>query len=149
MIRNNMVFNDGAGPHTDVGIGLEHASSVRVDNNTVVVPNYWAPMDYRFAGSSNLLFRNNLVNSPIQRRDEAPIAAQQRNLERVDGAWFRDLSAGDLRLTAAAGPALDAGDPCDGFHDDVDRTARPQGLAWDIGASEMAAPARQRNGVRP
>ena len=73
IIRNNMVFNDGTGPHTDVGIGLEYAANVRVDNNTVVVQKYWAPMEYRFAGSSNLVFRNNLASRPIQRRDNAPL----------------------------------------------------------------------------
>ena len=52
VIRNNMVFNDGTGPQTDVGIGLESASDVRVDNNTVVIQKYWAPMEYRFAGSA-------------------------------------------------------------------------------------------------
>ena len=99
VIRNNMVYNDGTGPHTDVGIGLEHASDVQVDNNTVVIPSYWAPMEYRFAGSSNLVFRNNLVNRPIQRRDDAPLASRTNNLERVQASWFRDLAAGDLRLT--------------------------------------------------
>jgi hypothetical protein len=136
-IRNNLVFNDGTGPHTDVGIGLEHASDAQVDNNTVVVQNYWAPMEYRFAGCSNLVFRNNLVNRPIQRRDEAPLAKQANNLERVDASWFRDFTAGDLRLTAAATPAIDAGQALEGFHDDVDGQPRPRGPAWDIGAWEI------------
>jgi len=137
-IRNNMVFNDGAGPHTDVGIGLEHADNVRVDNNTVVVRKYWAPMEYRFAGSSNLVFRNNLVSGPIQRRDDAPPAARANNLQRIEAPWFRDLAAGDLRLTAAARPAIHGGQPLDDFRDDVDRQTRPQGAAWDVGAFEFS-----------
>jgi hypothetical protein len=139
IIRNNIVFNDGTGPKTDVGIGLEHASDVQVDNNTVVVRNYWAPMEYRFAGSSNLVFRNNLVNRPIQRRDEAPPAPRSNNLERVEESWFRDFAAGDLRLTATAKPAIDAGQALEGFRDDVDGRPRPQGSGWDIGACEFGA----------
>ncbi len=138
IIRNNMVFNDGGGPHTDVGIGLEHASNVQVDNNTVVVLKYWAPMEYRFAGSSNLVFRNNLVSGPIQRRDDAPPAARANNLERIQADWFRDFAAGDLRLTAAATPALHAGQALEEFHDNVDRRPRPRGAGWDIGAFEFS-----------
>lgn len=137
IIRNNMVFNDGAGPHTDVGIGLEYASNVHVDNNTVVVQKYWAPMEYRFAGSSNVLFRNNLVSAPIQRRDGAPAALQVNNLERMEASWFRNLAAGDLRLTAAAKPAIDAGTELEEVRDDVDGRRRPRGSGWDIGASEF------------
>ena len=137
VIRNNMVFNDGTGPQTDVGIGLEYASDVRVDNNTVVVEKYWAPMEYRFAGSSNLVFRNNLVSRPIQRRDDAPQAVQLNNLERVEPSWFRDLNAGNLRLTAGAKPAVDHGAALDDFRDDVDGRSRPRGAGWDIGASEF------------
>lgn len=137
VIRNNMVFNDGTGPHTDVGIGLEHASGVHVDNNTVVIQKYWGPMDYRFAGSSNLVFRNNLVNRPIQRRDDAPAAKLANNLERVEGGWFQGSATGNLRLTVAAGPAIDAGVAVEGFKDDVDGNLRPQGRAWDIGACEF------------
>jgi len=141
IIRNNLVFNDGTGPHTDVGIGLEHASDVQVDNNTVVVQNYWAPMEYRFGGSSKLVFRNNLVNRPIQRRDDAPPATQVNNLERVELSWFRDFAAGDLRLTAAATPAIGAGLALEDFHDDADGQARPQGAGWDIGAHEFSTEA--------
>lgn len=137
VICNNLVCNDGAGPFTDVGIGLEHASGVRIDNNSVVVRNYWAPVEYRFAGSSNLVFRNNLVNQPIRRRDEAPLARLTNNLERIDPSWFRDLAGGDLRLTAAATPAIDAGISIADFQEDADRQPRPQGAAWDIGASEL------------
>ena len=135
-IRNNLVYNDGAGPRTDVGIGLEHASDVRVDNNTVVIQNYWAPVEYRFAGSSNLVFRNNLANGAIRLRDGAPQAPVTNNLERVEADWFAGLAVGDLRLTAAARPAIDRGMALADFTDDLDGQTRPRGEAWDIGASE-------------
>jgi hypothetical protein len=132
-----MVFNDGTGPHTDVGIGLEYAANVQVDNNTVVVKKYWAPMEYRFAGSSNLVFRNNLLSGPIQPRNDVPPARKASNLEHIEAAWFRDLATGDLRLTPAAKAVIDAAQPLDDFHNDVDAAPRPQGSGWDIGASEF------------
>ena len=119
-----------------MGIGLEHADSVRVDNNTVVISNYWAPIEYRFAGSSNLVFRNNLLNGPIRLRDAAPPAVLERNLERIEPAWFRDLASGDLHLTPVATAALDAGLSLPDFHDDLDGEPRPAGPHWDLGADE-------------
>jgi len=138
VIRNNLVFNDGLGPHTDVGIGLEYADGVRVEHNTVVISNYWAPIEYRFSGSSNLVFRNNLVNRPVQRRDGAPVAGLSGNVERVEATWFVDLPSGDLHLTSAAGPVLGRAEPIPGVVDDVDGEARPLAGGWDVGADEMA-----------
>jgi len=144
VIRNNMVFNDATGPRTDVGIGLEYASNVHVDNNTVVIQKYWAPMEYRFAGSSNVVFRNNLVNRPIQKRDSAPMAVQANNLERVESSWFRNVVSGDLHLTSAAKGAIDTGAALEDFHDDFDGHPRPRGAGWDIGACEFDPGTSQR-----
>ena len=83
------------------------------------------------------MFRNNLVSRPIQRRDDAPQAVQLNNLERVEPSWFRDLDAGNLRLTAGAKPAVDHGTALSDFRDDVDGRSRPRGAGWDIGASEF------------
>lgn len=137
IIRNNMVINDGAGGHTDVAIGLEAASGVRVDNNTAYVPSYWAPIEYRFASSTNLQFRNNLVNSPIRLRNDAPPAALANNIESVEADWFADIPAGDLRLTAQATPAIDGGAPLADVVHDLFGNARPVGAAWDVGAHEF------------
>lgn len=138
IIRNNMVVNDGAGGHTDVGIGLEEASDVRVDNNTVYIPTYGSPMEYRFASSTNLLFRNNLVNRPIRLRNGAPQATLENNIEAVQPDWFEDIPAGDLRLTADATTAIDGGAAIAAVVDDLFGRARPVGAAWDVGAHEFA-----------
>lgn len=136
VIRNNVVVNDGAGGHTDVGIGLESANDVTVDNNTVYIPAYWAPMEYRFSGSSNLWFRNNLVNSAIQNRDGAPAAQFSNNIENAQAGWFANVASGDLRLNATAITAIDRGSPIDAFTDDIYGAARPALGGWDVGAHE-------------
>ena len=65
----------------DEGPNAAVANVFLISANDVVVQNYWAPIEYRFAGSSNLVFRNNLVNRPIQLRDNAPPAQQSHNLD--------------------------------------------------------------------
>jgi len=136
-IRNNFVYNDGTGPATDVGIGLEHADHVAVENNTVFIANYRGPIEYRFASSSHLVFRNNLSNRPILARNDAPAPTLSRNLGSARPEWFADLANGDLHLTRRAGPALDAGVPLGTFKDDIDAERRPAGDSWDIGADEF------------
>ena len=135
-IRNNFVWNDGTGGNTDCGIGLEYADSVRVDNNTVHVGVYWAPIEYRFAGSSNLLFRNNLVDKAIAQRDGAPAAVKSNNLESVQSGWFKALAQGDLHLVYGVTQAIDRGCAVGEFSTDLDGEARPKLGAWDIGADE-------------
>ncbi|MBN1268252.1 MAG: right-handed parallel beta-helix repeat-containing protein, partial [Kiritimatiellae bacterium] len=137
-IRNNCVYNDGDGPNTDVGIGLESANDVVVDNNTVYVP-YWAPIEYRWSGSSNLVFRNNLVNGSITARDGAPAAAKSNNLESVQAWWFRGLTNGDLHIRPGVTNVINRGCAVAAFSDDLDGHARPYGSAWDIGADEWDA----------
>jgi len=134
-IRNNFIYNNGDGPYTDVGIGLEYANNVSVDNNTVYVP-YWAPIEYRFAGSSNLIFRNNLVNGSITARDGAPAATESGNIETVQTRWFRSLTNGDLRLLPGATSVIDHGITLTDFSDDIQGETRPAGSAWDVGADE-------------
>ena len=136
VIRNNMIYNDGKGGHTDVGIGLEYADHVRIENNTVLIETYWAPIEYRFPGSTHLVFQNNLVNRPIRRRGGAPPPILSHNLEYVQSDWFVDRQAGDLRLTPTATPAIDSGLALPGIEEDVDGQARPRGNGWDLGADE-------------
>lgn len=136
VIRNNMVFNDGVGPFTDVGIGLEYARQVEVVNNTVVVETYWAPIEYRFPGTTDVTFANNLTDKTIRQRDGAS-ATLQNNQEAVVTGWFVDRSAGDLRLTVDASTVIDQGWAQPGVGLDVDRWPRPAGSAPDIGASEF------------
>jgi len=138
VIRNNFVYNDGVGRWTDVGIGLENADGVSVDNNTVVIEGYWAPIEYRWPGSSNLVFRNNLVNGSITKRDGAPGPLLSTNLERIESEWFVDLPQADLHLTSNAIPVIEGAISLAGFGDDIDGDPRPQQSSWDIGADEYS-----------
>ncbi|MFH0880309.1 MAG: right-handed parallel beta-helix repeat-containing protein [Lentisphaerota bacterium] len=135
VIRNNTVYNNGLAPNADVGIGLEYACNVQVDNNTVYVP-YWAPVEYRFSGSSNLVFRNNLVQGNITARDGAPAPSLSNNVASVQPGWFRGLTNGDLHVLPGATNAIDRGVTIAGFGDDLDGHTRPALSAWDIGADE-------------
>jgi len=135
VIRNNFIYNSGDGPWTDVGIGLESATGVAVDNNTVLVP-YWAPIEYRFSASSNLVFRNNFLNGAITARDGAPAAASSNNLGSAQASWFRSATNGDLHILPTVAAVLDTGCAIADFTDDLDGDARPAGAAWDIGADE-------------
>jgi len=136
VIRNNFIYSDGTQGHPDVGIGLEYADHVHVDNNTVYSETYWAPMECRFAGSSNLVFRNNLTNRDIAKRDGAPEPALSNNVERVYADWFQELAAGNLHLTANATNAIDHGCTIGAFADDLDGETRPRLGGWDVGADE-------------
>jgi len=136
VIRNNMVYNNGTGPNTDVCIGLEHACDVLVDNNTVYNETYGTPIEYRFSTSSNIVFRNNLVDKAIKNRDSAPPAVMSNNIESVQASWFKGLGAGDLRLVYGVTAAIDQGCTVPGFADDVDGETRPKLGGWDVGADE-------------
>jgi len=135
-IRNNFVYNDGTGPSTDVGIGLESASNVTADNNTVFNVTYWAPIEYRFGDSTNVMFRNNLVNRTIARRDGAPVAAMSNNVQNAQSAWFKNVAVGDLHLLPTATQAIDQAVATGEFSDDLDGDSRPTGNGWDVGADE-------------
>lgn len=137
IIRNNMVFNDGSGQYDDVGIGLETSPNTRVYNNTVFI-DYPNAIEYRFTATVNAEIMNNLTNKLITSRDGAT-AALSANFTGAQAGWFVNAAAGDLHLDAAQPSAVDQGANLILFvSDDIDRTSRPQGAAFDIGAHEFS-----------
>lgn len=138
-IRNNFVYSGGAGAYTDVSIGLEYASGVWVDNNSVYNATYWAPIEYRFTGGPTMIYRNNLVNHAIAQRDSAPAAILSNNVENAQFSWFKDPANGDLHLLPGVSQVLDQGCAIAQFSTDIDNATRPQQGAWDIGADEYDA----------
>jgi hypothetical protein len=85
------------------------------------------------------MYRNNLVNRAIARRDGAPVAAMTNNIQNAQTSWFKNAAMGDLHLLPTATPALDQGMVMAEFSNDIDGETRPEGGGWDVGADESHA----------
>jgi hypothetical protein len=136
IIRNNMIYNNGAGNFDDVGIGLENAGNVDVLNNTVCLDDYWAAIEYRFTGTTGGTIINNLCNQQIARRDGGS-ATLSHNITGAESTWFINYTAGDLHLNTTITQAIDRAQSLAAVPDDIDEDIRPIGPAPDIGADEV------------
>lgn len=135
-IRNNMIYNNGAGRNDDSGIILEDASQVEVYNNTVFFEsNYPNAIEYRFPGTTNVQILGNLTNRQITLLDGAS-ANVANNITEAQKSWFRDPSNGDLHLNTQATTVIDQGPTITGVTDDIDDEVRPHGTGYDVGADE-------------
>jgi hypothetical protein len=140
MIRNNMIYNDGSGAFTDVGIGLESSPGTRVYNNTVAT-SYRNAIEYRFSSTRDVEIINNLCNRAIASRDGGS-AMVLSNITDATWDFFVDAASGNLRLAKAHTRVVDMGQSIpEHVRDDIDKTARPRGAGYDIGAHEYIAPA--------
>lgn len=135
LIKNNMIYNDGTGAFNDVGIGLESSTGILVFNNTVYV-DYQNAIEYRFPESYGIDIINNLTNHPITSRDGGQ-AMLANNITSAQSDWFIDLDVGDLHLASAIPAVIDQGSNVANVDDDIDKTSRPQGAWFDIGADEL------------
>lgn len=135
IIRNN-VFHRSSSQPGDVGILVADSPNTQVLNNTVFVSGtYPTPLEYRFAGSTGVVLKNNLLDGIIQARDGASGTAQN-NLAGADASMFVNAATGDLHLSASATSAIDRGVSVASVTEDWERQPRPQGAAYDIGADE-------------
>lgn len=141
IIKNNMIFNDGTGIFNDVGIGLESSPGTRVYNNTIFIQ-YMNSIEYRFSSTVNVDIKNNLVNRPVTSRDGATGTVESNHTD-AQLSWFNDPVSGDLSLFSDISGVVDSGIDLSGYvEDDIYKTIRPIGTAWDIGAHEyIPAPA--------
>jgi len=139
IIRNNMIYNNGAALFDDVGIGLETSPNTKVYNNTIYIE-YPNAIEYRFTETTNTSITNNLTNNAIQSRNGGQ-ATLTTNYSNAQASWFEDISSGNLRTTTNIANITDQGTslPAD-LTMDIDKTSRPQGTANDIGASEFLDP---------
>jgi len=136
IIRNNMIHNDGTGLYSDVGIGLETSPNTQVYNNTVHVAHQNA-IEYRFEETNNVIITNNLTNKPITSRNngEAILTSNNTNSE---ADWYDNIYEGNLRISKIIPTVTDQGTSLPTLVAmDMDKTTRPQGAAYDIGATEF------------
>ena len=120
-----------------MGIGLESAMGILVLNNTVYV-DYQNAIEYRFAETYGVDIINNLTNHPITSRDGGQ-AMLGNNVTNAQPDWFVDVEAGDLHLASPVPALIDQGSNVANVDDDIDKTSRPQGAGFDIGADELIA----------
>jgi hypothetical protein len=140
VVRNNMIL--ASLPHDSV-IEMVHATGWLVAHNTALLLNpdgvTWG-MEARFDDTQGT-FAYNLTNMEIWLdRDDAQ-GSGVGNLTAAQGDWFVDAAGGDLHLVASAAPAIDGAVTLEQVPDDFDGDARPIGIAPDVGADEMGAPA--------
>jgi hypothetical protein len=139
IIRNNMIYHDTSEGFADVAIALESTTDAQVYNNTIYMENgYPNAIEYRFAATTGLTIINNLTNKAITARDGASAATSANIIDAV-ASWFVNPSSGDLHLSYAVPSVVDQGQAINGLTDDFDKTIRPQGPGYDIGADEYAS----------
>lgn len=130
LIRNNMVYST-----RDAGISLESATGTRVLNNTVYTEGYGNAIEYRFGTTREVIIRGNLTHGSIQSRNGAGGTADS-NYTSATPAFFVDYATGDLHLTSARAEVVNQAPALAEVPDDIDRRARPVGVAPDLGAHE-------------
>lgn len=135
IIKNNIIFNDGAGLYNDVGIGLESSPNTEVYNNTIYV-DYPNAVEYRFQSTTGVEIKNNLCNKSITSRNGGT-ANIETNYTLANESWFVDTNNGNLRLAASHPDIVDGGSDLQSVvTTDLDQNARPVGQGYDIGAHE-------------
>jgi hypothetical protein len=139
IIRNNMIYNDGSSMFNDVGIGLETSPNTKIYNNTIYI-NYQNAIEYRFTETTNVDITNNLTNKVIKSRNGGQASLTTNNLN-AEESWFENLTSGNLRILSEIVTVTNQGTSLtENVTLDIDKTPRPQGNAYDIGASEYIIP---------
>ena len=133
IIRNNMIYNNGAGAFNDVGIGLESSPGTKVYNNTIFI-SYQNAIEYRFTSTTGVSIINNLTNKLIRSRDGGT-GLVESNMDQAQHSWFVNPAAGDLHLASL----IDIGGITlsDEVPDDIDQTPRFVGPNFEMGADEF------------
>jgi hypothetical protein len=135
VVRDNFLrWESGAPYQVDVPIYTTSPGAEILHNTALVRGEYPSAIEVRFAATTGVQVRNNLLDAAVTARDGA-VPATSGNLASAQPAWFRDLATGDLHLTAAATPAIDQVARLADAPLDFDRVSRPP-TAVDIGADE-------------
>ncbi len=110
IVRNNTFRWDPApspGYVIDVPIYTVSSGSKILHNTALVTGHYPNAIEVRYASTTGVEVRSNLLDGAVQSRDGAAPATAD-NETAAQPTWFLDLAAADLRLTGAATPALGA-----------------------------------------
>jgi hypothetical protein len=136
IIRNNFVYRAGS-VAGDAAIGVFDSPNTQVLHNTIFVSGgYPSPIEYRFANTTGVVIRNNLLDGAVQARDGAS-GSVSGNVTTASAALFVNPSQGDLHLKSTATVAIDrAGAAIANSPSDFDGDVRPLGSAADVGADE-------------
>jgi hypothetical protein len=137
IIRNNMLSRTANQPG-DVGIVLENSANTKVLHNTVILSGTYAnAIEYRFAATTGVEIRSNLLDGAVRARDGAQ-GSVAANVTTATAAFFVNAAAGDLHLLSSATAAIDKATLHASVTSDYDGQARPVGSQPDIGADEYA-----------
>jgi hypothetical protein len=137
VISNNMFYRAaGLASAVDVAFSVADSPNTKIYNNTVLdSSSYPNSVEYRFASTTGIDIRNNLVNKAIVARDNA-VGSLANNLANATASMFINASAGDLHLLASATTAINRGVVLSGLTTDLDGQVRG-GTVPDIGADEF------------
>lgn len=131
LIMNNMVHTS-----RDVGIGLETSTDTKIYNNTLVTENYPRSIEYRFAGTTDALIANNLVNGEISDRSSGSTGILTTNYKYTFLELFAGANDYNYHLDGMPSWIVDQGTYLPEVQTDYDCEARPSSGVSDIGADQ-------------
>lgn len=137
-VRNNFIrWNPSAAYAVDVPIYTTSPNARVLHNTALTAGRYPNAIEVRYATATGVEVRNNVLDAIVLPRNGAT-PTLSGNLTNAQNAWFVDAAAGNLHLTAAAVPALNAATRLSEAQDDFDAVARPSGAGeTDLGADEL------------
>lgn len=135
LVRDNFIRWEANAPYAvDVPIYTTSPGARILHNSVLVRGEYPSAVEVRFAGASGVVVGHNLLDAAITPRDGATPTLVDNSTAAV-AAWFRDVAAGDLHLSAASTPIRDQVVRLAESADDFDGVPRPP-VAVDLGADE-------------
>jgi hypothetical protein len=143
-IRNNFVYlepglmSPGRKASSDAAFIIWDSPNTKVFHNTFLLnSNIFDSIEFRFATGGGEA-RNNLADLPINFRNGGT-ATLTGNYLTATSAMFVNPSTANLHLVATATAAIDQAPTLAAVTNDFDAEARPQGIAYDIGADEFTS----------
>ncbi|HEX6313803.1 MAG TPA: Ig-like domain-containing protein, partial [Gemmatimonadaceae bacterium] len=138
IVRNNFIARRAAIKGT-TAILIADSPDTRVLHNTILANGTSKELiEYRFADSTGIIVRNNLLDGEIVSRDGASGSAAN-NYSKATARLFVQPASGNLHLVSAAPEVIDRVAVLPEAGSDFDGDTRPHGAAADYGADEARA----------